>query len=98
MLFDAVSSEAVGYALITSYWCNEEGGEIIVLDELYIAPCSRHKGYAKMLLDWMESRFNDSAAITLEVLTTNVSACGLYEKAGYKPDGYTTYTKPMRSR
>lgn len=25
-----------GYSLLTSYWCNEEGGEIIIIDELYV--------------------------------------------------------------
>lgn len=25
-----------GYSLLTSYWCNEEGGEIVIIDELYV--------------------------------------------------------------
>lgn len=96
MFFDKETKEPVGYSLITSYWCNEEGGNILVLDELYISPNGRHKGYASFFMEWLEKNFKDKAvSITLEVLTTNVDACHLYLKEGYKPDGFTTYTKQI---
>jgi GNAT superfamily N-acetyltransferase len=90
------TSEPVGYALVTSYWCNEEGGNVIVLDELYTSPNHRKRGYASMFMEWLEAYFRDTAVcITLEVLTSNVDACHLYYKEGYVPDGFTTYTKKI---
>lgn len=32
------SDSAAGYALLTTYWCNEEGGNVLLLDELYTVP------------------------------------------------------------
>ena len=97
MLREAETFDAVGYALITSYWSNEDGGNVIVLDELYIREDKRKKGYAKLFMEWLEMNYSeDAAAITLEVLTSNQRACELYEKSGYHPDGFTTYTKPMK--
>lgn len=96
MLTDNNTLEVIGYALITSYWCNEEGGDVIVLDELFIKPVNRNKGYGHLFMSWLESRFKDAAAITLEVLTTNQRACSLYDKVGYRPDGYLTYTKSLK--
>ena len=97
MIREADSGEAIGYALITSYWSNEDGGNVIVLDELYVREDKRKKGYARLFMEWLEANYSgDAAAITLEVLTSNTRACDLYEKSGYHPDGFTTYTKPMK--
>lgn len=94
LLKDKESGDIIGYALITSYWCNEEGGNVIVLDELFISASSRHKGYASLFMQWIEMYYKDKAvSITLEVLTSNQTACDLYKKTGYIPDGFTTYTK-----
>lgn len=87
---------AVGYALITSYWCNEDGGNVIILDELYIDPALRHKGYGKLFLDWIEEEFKGKAvSITLEVVTTNTVAKQLYAKLGYAEDGFEVLTKRL---
>ncbi|HKL93951.1 MAG TPA: GNAT family N-acetyltransferase, partial [Clostridia bacterium] len=95
-IMDKETDKTAGYALVTSYWCNEEGGDIIVLDELYIAPEHRNKGYGTSFMEWVEEFYRDKAvSITLEVLTTNINACHLYCKEGYVPDGYITYTKKL---
>lgn len=91
---DLEEQVVVGYALITSYWCHEENGNVIVLDELFISPTYRHKGFGKMFLQWLETEFHEKAvAITLEVLSTNMVAQDLYNKAGFSPDGFVTFTK-----
>lgn len=96
LLTDSETDEAIGYALVSSYWCNEEGGNILVLDELFILPESRHHGYGGKFLKWLEEKFrNEATAITLEVLTTNQDAKSLYKKDGLVPDGFVTYTKPI---
>ena len=96
LLTDSETGLAVGYALVTSYWCNEEGGNVLVLDELYICPESRHHGLGGRFLQFLEEKFRGKAvAITLEVLTTNQSAQSLYKKEGLSPDGFVTYTKTL---
>lgn len=93
-MFDNDTQELVGYALLTSYWCNEDGGNVIVLDELYICPINRHKGYGHKFLKWIEQAFYGRAvAITLEVVTTNVEAKNLYSKLGFNEDGFETLSK-----
>ncbi|MEG1706629.1 MAG: GNAT family N-acetyltransferase [Clostridia bacterium] len=87
----------LGYALITSYWCNEDGGNVIILDELYIRPSDRNRGYAKEFMQWMEQQYSDIAvSITLEVLSTNVAAKNLYAVEGYEEDGFEVLTKPVK--
>lgn len=94
MLTDAETDEKIGYGLITSYWCNEEGGNVLVLDELYISPKNRHKGYGKLFMEWLEGAYkNYAVSITLEVLTTNSRAVQLYTTEGYAPDGFAIYSK-----
>ncbi|MGI6714170.1 MAG: GNAT family N-acetyltransferase [Bacilli bacterium] len=90
------SHEVVGYALITSYWCHEEGGTVLILDELYIAENFRHQGYASCFLEWLIEEYKEKAvALTLEVLTSNLTAQSLYQKEGFTPDGFMTMTKKI---
>lgn len=85
-----------GYALLTSYWCNEEGGEIIILDEIYIGANHRNQGYGRHFLAWVEKHFHNKATnITLEVLQSNDHAVEFYKNAGYSPDGFMTMTKKI---
>lgn len=37
-----------GYALLISYWSNEFGGEICSIDELFVEPSLRGKGFATL--------------------------------------------------
>lgn len=94
LIYDKDSLETIGYSLITSYWCNEEGGNVLIIDEIFILPEYRHKGHAGLFMEWLEQHFKDIAvSVTLEVLTTNQNAKALYEKEGFTPDGFVTYTK-----
>jgi len=94
MMTDSETKQPIGYALVTSYWCNEEGGNVLVLDELYISPESRHHGYGGRFIEWLQNEYKGKAvSITLEVLTTNQDAKSLYTKEGLVPDGFTTYSK-----
>lgn len=97
ILIDNDLMEPVGYALITSYWCNEDGGDVIILDELYISPLNRNKGYATQFMQWLENEFHDKAvAITLQVLTTNEVARKLYNKIGFQNDGFEQMIKDIK--
>jgi ribosomal protein S18 acetylase RimI-like enzyme len=98
LFIDKESARPVGYALVTSYWSNEEGGNVIVLDEIYINPADRAKGYAQIFMDWLERHFSDCVTITLEVLANNKRAAAFYEKVGFVSDGYVSYTKKIKKR
>jgi GNAT superfamily N-acetyltransferase len=45
-----VEGVTTGYALLISFWSNELGGELIVIDELYVTPSFRNRGHARELL------------------------------------------------
>ena len=91
------SEAVIGYSLITSYWCNEEGGTVLILDELYIDPDDRHQGYASEFMEWLQKEYKGQAvSITLEVLTSNQRAQNLYKKEGFEFDGFATMTKEIK--
>lgn len=82
--------------MLTSYWCNEEGGEIIIIDELYVKKEYRQHGYAKHFINWAENHFKGRAVeMTLEVLSDNAHAIDLYSELGFAPDGFTTMTRKI---
>ena len=87
LIFEKEDEPAAGYGLLTTYWCNEEGGNVLLWDELYIAPPFRHKGYAKQFMEWMQEKFKKKVvSVTLEVLTGNERAISLYKEEGFDPD------------
>ena len=77
----------VGYALLVSFWSNELGGEICVLDELYIMPAFRRRGLAKELLESLRDSSElwptTAVAIGLEVSPANTAARRLFERHGF---------------
>lgn len=96
LMEDINTGEDVGYALLTSYWCNEDGGVVLIIDEFFIAEDQRGKGYGTLFLEFVENEFKDKAvSITLEVVTTNLNAKNLYKKKGYFPDGFEVLTKKL---
>lgn len=98
LLTEGEDDAPVGYALLTSYWCNEDGGNVIIVDEIYVNAANQHKGMGHQFLEWAENEFKDKAvSITLEVLTTNATAIALYSKLGYTPDGFEVMTKKMHA-
>jgi GNAT superfamily N-acetyltransferase len=78
-----------GYALLCSFWSNELGGEVCVLDELYVGASARGRGAATALVSGLRARttpwFRDAVAIELEVTPNNTRARALYERLGFAP-------------
>ncbi len=63
-----------GYALVIGYWSNELGGEIRTVDELYVAPGYRSRGWASALIDALGA---GAVALELEVTPDNARARAL---------------------
>jgi GNAT superfamily N-acetyltransferase len=76
------------YALLISYWSNELGGNVDVIDELYVEPAQRGQGHASRLIEALAAKtapFAASAvALALEVTPSNVRARRLYERLGFE--------------
>ena len=77
-----------GYALIIPFWSNELGGEVCVIDELYVQPEHRRQGHATRLIEDLAARALPCAsraiALALEITPGNVHARRLYERLGFR--------------
>lgn len=86
-----LSSDDVAEAgYITLGWCFsvEQGGRFVLLDELYLTPAARGRGWGRRALDlardWAATQ--GAAVIRLEVNHHNARAKKLYLSAGYRDD------------
>jgi GNAT superfamily N-acetyltransferase len=78
-----------GYALLASFWSNEQGGEVCVIDELYFVPEARGHGVATGFLQALARGdlpwFSGAVALELEVTPKNARARALYQRLGFYP-------------
>ena len=82
-----VERDAVcGYALLIPFWSNEFGGNVVVIDEIYVRPNFRNRGIAKAFFSLVtaEKPFN-AVAMGLEVSPDNSAARRLYASLGFEP-------------
>ena len=80
-------------------WCFsvEQGGRFVLLDELYLAPVARGRGWGRQALalarDWALAQ--GASVLRLEVNHHNVRAKALYLSAGYRDDARDILTLPL---
>ena len=78
-----------GYALLIGFWSNELGGEIIIIDELYVRPSYRNQGHGRRLIQTLVKECilwpGHPVALELEVTPGNQRAAALYAELGFKP-------------
>ena len=83
-----LEGRACGYGLIISYWSNELGGDIDIIDEIYVEPPCRGQGHATSLIEALAAGTEPFAskvvALALEVTPDNLRARRLYERLGFK--------------
>ncbi|HTV25521.1 MAG TPA: GNAT family N-acetyltransferase [Polyangiaceae bacterium] len=76
------------YALLCSFWSNELGGEVCIIDELFVAPSARGRGIATTLVTGLLRRevpwFERAVNVELEVTPGNARARALYERLGFR--------------
>ena len=81
-----LAGAVVGYALLIGYWSNELGGEVTVIDELYVAPGGRGRGLGTSLIAEVSGGRHCPAppvALMLEVTPDNARAQALYARLGF---------------
>lgn len=88
--------EIVGYAILLHYWSNEYGGALLVVDELFIKPAQRGRGFGRAFLQWVETR-PDLCGIMLETMPHS-RAEAFYQKAGFLPDSNRHFFKDLSGR
>ena len=84
-----------GYIVLTLGFSFEFHGHDAFIDELYIAPAYRRRGYGREAMAFVEQRAREMSvnAIHLEVDHGNDSALELYRRAGYRDHARFLMTK-----
>jgi len=85
--------ENIGYAILVYFWSNEWGGNILIIDELYVVENYRGKGVATEFLSYAENLEN-IVAIQLETTPSNKRVLGYYKRLGFFPSQNTHLIKP----
>lgn len=80
-----INRKIIGYAILINYWSNEYNGNILHIDELYIAKGYRGQGIgSKLIKHLIKVKFYEAVAIMLEVTPINKKAEKLYRKLGFE--------------
>lgn len=90
-----VASHPIGYLALTFGFSLELHGRYALLDELYLAPSVRGRGWGRYCLELATSvaRDHGTKALRLEVNHTNVHARGLYLRNGFRDDQRDLFTR-----
>lgn len=85
-----LEGQTLGYALLIAFWSNELGGEVHMIDEIYVDAQVRGQGHGRALMVDLLSGYSkfglrQSAAFQLEVSPKNTRARKLYESLGFIP-------------
>ena len=82
----------VGYAMVAKSFSTEFGKPCIWIEDLYLQPQFRHKGYGKAFFTFLDGKY-PHALKRLEMEPENENAKALYEKAGFTVLPYTEMKK-----
>ncbi len=91
------TATVVGYAVIAMGFSLEQGGHFALLDELYLGPAARGRGWGRQALAIIESRARGRgvARLRLEVNHHNELGRRLYLASGYVDDTRDLLTLPL---
>lgn len=97
LLLESDDVPEAGYASLGWCFSVEQGGRFLLLDELYLAPAARGRGWGRQALalarDW--ARAQGASVMRIEVNHHNARAKALYLSAGYRDDGRDILTLPL---
>lgn len=82
-----IDEELAGYAMLARGFCTELGRKCVWLEDLFVIPEFRRKGFADDFLGYIKENYRD-CAVRLEVEKANKPANALYKKYGFKSFPY----------
>lgn len=88
----------VGYLVLTFCFSVEFGGRFALLDELYIVPAARGRGWGRHAIDLAAeaARAHGAGSLRLEVNHGNTRAKALYLDSGFADDRRDLLTRRLR--
>lgn len=85
-----------GYGMVAMSYSTEAGGLCAWIEDIYIRPEYRGKGFGTGFLIFVKERYeNRVARIRLEAEPENERAMAVYRKAGFEVLGYTQLVKDL---
>lgn len=85
-----------GYGMVAMSYSTEAGGLCAWIEDIYMEPQYRGKGFGTSFLNFVEERYGSRVArIRLEAEPENRRAMAVYRKAGFEILGYTELVKEM---
>ncbi|MEA4934657.1 MAG: GNAT family N-acetyltransferase [Lawsonibacter sp.] len=82
LIFDG--ADVAGYLYLTQCYASEVGGRCIFIEEIYLKPPFRGRGFGHEIMAWIETQCPSARRFRLEVTQANRGAARLYEKSGYQ--------------
>lgn len=76
--------QPVGYSLLALTWSQEGGGDTVWIEELYILPQFRGKGYGTAFFRELQETYPNAVRFRLEVEPDNDGAKALYGRMGFE--------------
>ena len=97
LLLESDEVPEAGYASLGWCFSVEQGGRFLLLDELYLAPAARGRGWGRQALalarDWAHAQ--GASVMRIEVNHHNARAKTLYLSAGFRDDERDILTLPL---
>lgn len=91
-----VNGQLVGYGMVAMSYSTEAGGLCAWIEDIYMEPEYRGKGYGSCFLDFVWERYRDRVArVRLEAEPENERAMAVYRKAGFEVLGYTQLVREV---
>jgi ribosomal protein S18 acetylase RimI-like enzyme len=82
---DGEATPPFAYMFLTKVWSNELGGELVFIDEIWVARERRSRGVGTALVEHGIATTKGAVAFELEVSPGNTRARALYERLGFRP-------------
>ncbi len=81
-----VDGACIGYLILIDFWSNEYGGDLLTLDELYLRPEWRGRGFGRAVIEHLVATLPQAAVgLQLEVSPQNPRAASFYRRLGFRP-------------
>lgn len=87
-----------GYGMVAMSYSTEAGGLCAWIEDIYIRPQYRKKGFGTSFLTFVKERYTGRVArIRLEAEPENQQAMSVYRKAGFEILGYTQLVRELET-